>query len=86
MLTYKSNSDDRKFIVSQKPTEWTSESLLTNYLVDSKLRYQTYRDKGMTVYIYNESNATWVDKGIWYTVNGDGSLNSEQILEIASSI
>lgn len=86
VLTYKSNSDDRKFIVSQKPTEWTSESLLTNYLVDSKLRYQTYRDKGMTVYIYNESNATWVDKGIWYTVNGDGSLNSEQILEIASSI
>lgn len=86
VLNYQSNTDERKFALSQKPTSWTSESLLTNYLVDSKLRYQTYQDKGMTVYIYNESNATWVDKGIWYTVKGDGSLSSEQILEIASSI
>jgi hypothetical protein len=86
-LTYESNSDARRFIVTQKPTNWSSEGLLTNYLVDSQFRYQVYKDKGLTVYIYNGSNATWVDKGVWFSVNGeDGSLSSEQLLELAASI
>lgn len=86
-LTYVSNSDDRKFIITQRPTNWSSEGLLTNYLLDSQFRYQAYKDKGLTVYIYNGSSATWVDKGIWYSVNGqEGSLSSEQLLELASSI
>jgi hypothetical protein len=86
-LSYESNSDSRRFIVTQKPTNWSSEGLLTNYLVDSQYRYQVYKDKGLTVYIYNGSNATWVDKGVWFSVNGDeGSLSSEQLLELASSI
>lgn len=86
-LTYQSNSDARRFIVTQKPTNWSSEGLLTNYLVDSQFRYQVYKDKGLTVYIYNGSNATWVDKGVWFSVNGEeGSLSSEQLLELAASI
>lgn len=86
-LTYKSRSDDRQFIIVQRPTNWSSESLLTNYLLDSQFRYQVYRDKGLTVYIYNGSNATWVDKGVWYSVTSpDSALSSEQLLELASSI
>ena len=86
-LKYDSNSDDRNFIITQKPTNWSSEALLTNYLLDSQFRYQVYKDKGLTIYVYDGSNATWVDKGVWYNVNGDeGSLSSEQLLELASSI
>ena len=86
-LTYTSNSDTRKFVITQKPTNWSSEGLLTNYLVDSQLRYQAYKDKGLTVYIYNGSNATWVDKGVWFSVRGDdGSLSAEQLLDIAANI
>ncbi len=86
-LKYGSNSDDRNFIITQKPTNWSSEALLTNYLLDTQFRYQVYKDKGLTIYIYDGSNATWVDKGVWYNVNGDeGSLSSEQLLELAASI
>jgi hypothetical protein len=86
-LVYSSNSDDRQFVITQKPTNWSSEGLLTNYLVDSKFRYQSYKDKGLTVYIYNGSNATWVDKGVWFSVKGDdGSLSAEQLLDIAANI
>lgn len=86
-LVYSSNSDDRQFVITQKPTNWSSEGLLTNYLVDSKFRYQAYKDKGLTVYIYNGSNATWVDKGVWFSVKGDdGSLSAEQLLDIAANI
>jgi hypothetical protein len=85
-LKYKSNSDDRKFSITQKPTSWTSESLLTDYLLASNIKYQTYHDKGLTVYVYNEGSATWVDKGVWYSINGQGSLSSDQILAIAGSM
>jgi len=85
-IAYNSNTDSRNFVVTQKPTTWTSESLLSSFLVNSKRQYQTYYDKGLTVFVYDASNATWVDKGIWYTIETDGSLSSEQILSIASSI
>lgn len=85
-ISYNSNTDSRNFVVTQKPTTWTSESLLSSFLVNSKRQYQTYYDKGLTVFVYDTSNATWVDKGIWYTIETDGSLSSEQILSIASSI
>lgn len=86
ILTYKSRSDSRQILISQRPTDWTSESLLTNYLVDSNLRYQTYQDNGLTIYIYSEGSATWVDQGIWYNMTSQGALNSQQILSLASSM
>lgn len=85
-LNYKSNSDSRKFAIVQKPTEWNSESLLTNYLVSSRLQYQTYHDSGLTVYVFNGGEATWVDKGVWYSIKGEGTLSFDQILSIASSM
>jgi hypothetical protein len=85
-LNYASNSDSRKFEIVQKPTNWSSESLIINYLIKNNTQYQTYNDGGLTVFIYNRGNATWVDKGIWYTLTGQNSLSSEQILAIASSM
>jgi hypothetical protein len=85
-LNYHSASDQKKFTITQKPTTWTSDSLLTNYLIATKARYQTYRDKGLTVFVFNEGNATWVDKGIWYNLTGEGALSSDQILTIAGSM
>ncbi len=85
-IQYKSNTDKRSFKITQKPSNWTSESLLSNYLIEGKKQYQAYYNKGMTVFIYDNSNATWVDKGVWFTLDADGSLSSDQILSIASSI
>lgn|GEM_PF-486576 len=85
-LKYRSNSDDRAFAITQKPTDWTSDSLLTNHILSSKTRYQTYHDRGLTVFIFNDGNATWIDKGVWYSVSGKGSLSSDQVLSIAGSM
>ena len=85
-IAYKSNTDKRSFQITQKPSNWTSESLLSNYLIEGKKQYQAYYNKGMTVFIYDNNNATWVDKGVWFTLNANGSLSSDQILSIASSI
>jgi hypothetical protein len=85
-LNYKSNSDNRRFTINQKPTQWSSESLVTDFLINSKLNYQTYNDKGLTIYVYGEGYATWVDNGVWYNITGQGSLSTDQILAIAGSM
>ncbi len=85
-VKYNSNSDQRTFTITQKPTDWTSDSLLANYVLNSKERYQTYHDRGLTVFVYNNGNATWVDNGVWYNLTGQGSLSSDQILAIAGSM
>lgn len=83
---YASRTDDKAFKITQTPSNWTSQSLLNNFVVSSNKPYQTYQDQGKTVYIYDNSNATWVDGGVWYQLEGDASLTSDQLLRIANSL
>lgn len=85
-LNFQSNSDARNFHITQKVSNWTSQSLKDNFLAANDLQYQTFQDKGKTIYIYNTDNATWVSGGVWYQVEGDSSLNSDQLMRIANSI
>ncbi len=83
---YKSNGDERNFKLTQANSAWNSETLLDNYLVTNKKDYQVVADNGKTIYLYDGSNATWVDGGIWYKVEGNSQLNSDQLLSLANSL
>lgn len=85
-LGYTSNSDDRSFVVVQKKSTWDSKSLLDNYVRKQSEDYLTFQERGLTIYVYDQSNAAWVDGGIWYTIEGDSLLTSEQLLKIAGSL
>ena len=85
-LNFKSNSDDREFNIAERESSWDSESLLANYVEKEAPEYVTFQDKGLTIYVYDGSNATWVDGGIWYTIEGESQLNSDQLLKIAASM
>lgn len=85
-VAYKSNSDDRNFQITQRASEWDSQSLLANYVAPKNQPYQTVQDKGKTVYLYEGNNATWVDGGIWYTIEGNSKLNSQQLQDLAASL
>jgi len=84
-LNYASASNGQKFQVVQKSSDWNSQSLLENFVV-SKEPYQTFQDKGRTIYIYEGGNATWVSGGIWYQVEGNSSLSSDQLRRVVSSL
>ncbi len=84
-LTFTSNTNDKKFTVTQQASNWSSDSLLTNHVLASKTPYQTYQNEGKTVYIFDNSNATWVSGGVWYKIDGNASLTSDQLLRVASS-
>jgi len=85
-LSYKSNSDNRSFAVTQKNSAWNSEALLENYIAPTKQPYQTFQANGRTIYIYSDNKATWVDGGVWYTIDGKANLNSDQLLRIANGL
>lgn len=85
-LEYTSNTDDRSFKLVQKESSWDSKSLLDNYVETTTSDYLTFQERGLTVYVYDDSNATWVDGGVWYTIEGKSLLNSEQLLKIAGSL
>ena len=83
---YKSHSDDRNFKIIQSASSWDSTSLLDNFVATSHKDYQTVLDRGKTIYIYDKSSATWMDGGVWYRVEGNSELNSDQLLNLASSL
>jgi hypothetical protein len=84
-VSFFSNSSDKQFTVTQQASNWSSDSLLTNHVLANKQPFQTFQDAGKTIYIYEDSKATWVNGGVWYRVEGNASLTSDQLLRIANS-
>lgn len=85
-VNYQSASDNRSFRITQSNSAWNSETLLENYVAVNRRAYQTFQDRGKTIFIYDGSNATWVDRGVWYQIEGASALNSDQLLRIANSL
>ncbi len=85
-VTFKSNTDDRNFSLKQTASNWNSDALLSNFVATDNQKYQTYQDRGRTLYIYDGSNATWVDNGIWYQIEGSSQLTTDQLVRIAASL
>lgn len=85
-IPYKSTTDNRNFKIMQNVSEWNSQALMDNYVAVNHPNNQTIQDRGKTIYVYDGSNATWVDGGIWYRIEGDSQLNSDQLLNIAASL
>lgn len=85
-IHFNSNSDERNFSITQKVSNWNSSALVENYVAKASTDYQTIQDHGRTIYLDNNGNATWVEGGVWYQVEGSSSLTNTQLLKIASSI
>lgn len=85
-VTFRSNTDSREYELTQRASNWNSEALLANFVLENKQPYQAYEDRGRTLFIYGKSNATWVDNGIWYQVEGSSQLSTEQLIRIAASM
>lgn len=85
-VSFSSNSDDRKYSITQQSSNWNSDALKETVAAAAPGGYETRQTKGKTVYIFNGSNATWVDGGIWYQIESNAALNTEQLLQIAASL
>lgn len=85
VLSYSSSTDNRGFSITQEKTTLQNDNLPSAFL-SSRDTYQTKTDGGKSIYIYDGSNATWVDNGIWYNVQGNAGLSADQLRNVASSL
>ena len=85
-VKFKSNTDERAFTITQRESAWNSDTLRQNYVATAGAQVHTFEDKGRTIYLYGGSNATWVNGGVWYDIQGDAQLNSDQLIRIATSM
>ncbi len=85
-VNFASRSDEQTFTVSQRVSSWNSEALADNFLSKNDKQYQAYEDKGRTIYVYDGNNATWVNGGIWYQIEGTNSLKNDELISIANSM
>lgn len=76
----------QNYSLAQEKSDWDSRSLLENVVAREDSDYQAYQEKGLTIYIYNGSDAAWVNGGIRYTLDSTAALQPEQLLKLAASL
>ncbi len=84
-INYKSSTNDNGFKITQKPSNWDSQGLLDNFVTRQTENYLTFQERGVTVYTFGDK-AAWVNGGLLYTLDGNASLSSEQVLRLATSM
>jgi hypothetical protein len=80
------NKGNHSFSITQKKSNWDSQTLLENFVATSNEPYQGYESAGRTIYVYGEGKATWVNGGIWYQMTGANNLTNDQIVKVAASM
>lgn len=85
-LSFRTATPDASLSIAQRRTDWDTGSLVENYLNQRADQYLTVEGQGLTIYLYDGNHATWVNRGVWYTIEGTNRLNREQILKIAYSL
>lgn len=86
-VNFHSNSDSRHFALLEKPSNWDSATLLSDFVATaSGPSYQTVTAGGRTIYLYGQNSATWVNNGVWYQIHGNNALSDLQLTKLASSM
>ncbi|MDB5178737.1 MAG: hypothetical protein JWN01_680 [Patescibacteria group bacterium] len=85
-LNFASPSASSALKIAQTRTSWDSSSLLDNYVIKNTDDYATVQGQGLTIYLFGQNQATWVNHGIRYSIEGATRLSREQILKIAYSL
>lgn len=85
-LNFTDSATDKPLILTYQKTNWDSQGLLENYVTKVTDNYLTEQSQGLTIYIYNGNQASWINKGIWYSIEGNTSLSRDQVTKIANSL
>ena len=83
---FHSNSDSRSYAITEKSSNWDSQTLRDTFVASFGHNYQTLQTAGHTLYVYGKNNATWVSAGVWYQIQTDGALGTHQLVQLASSL
>lgn len=85
-LRFSAPGDSEPLTITQRKTNWNSTALLEYYIAPKTKHYISVQSQGLTIYLYNNHDASWVNKGMQYVIEGNTRLNRDQIIKIAESL
>lgn len=85
-INYVSPQDSTTYSLTQEPSSWNSQTLLSTIVARTGGTYRVIEHNGRTIYIYDGNKAAWVDGGVLYTIAGGAPLSTDQITSIAASL
>ena len=85
-LVYKLQNKDRTMTISQQRSDWDSQALLEQFVLAKSQEYLALQAQGLTIYVYSQNQAAWVNHGVMYKIEGDHGLDQDQIIRIATSL
>lgn len=78
---------DHQVAVTAAKTDWDSQALADNYVATKSDSYLALQSQGLTVYVYGDNQASWINDGKWYQLEGSSSgLSQDQIIKMATSL
>jgi len=78
---------DQSIAISEVRSDWDSQALAENYLSTNAQKYTALQAEGLTIYLYNDNQASWVNHGSWYKIEGNTKgLSQDQIIKMATSL
>ena len=84
---FKSNVDSRKFAITEHSSNWDSATLVSSVVIPTEgHNYKKVQIDGQEVYFFGNDQAAWVSNGVWYQVQGNGSLSTNQIIKFATTL
>jgi hypothetical protein len=85
-VSFSNAASGDSFALIERSSSWDSQALRDSFVASKSRTYQTIDAAGRTIYSYGSNNATWVDNGVWYQVNSQGSLSTNQLVQLALSM
>lgn len=83
-LAFHSTTDSSNYTLTQQASQLNEAGLAANFL--SGHNYQRVSANGHSGFVYDGSNITWINNGVWYNLSGTAKLSEEQLVKIASSL
>lgn len=85
-VNFHNGTTGSSYSLVQKTSDWDSQTLLDSYVSTQSHTYQTLQSGGRTIYLYGNNNAAWVNGGVLYQLTSNGSLTTNDVLNIATSV
>ena len=80
-------SSNKSVLIIQSKSDWDSQALAENYVTAKYPDYSAFQAQGLTVYMYGNNQASWVNNGNWFRVEGEtGALSQDQVIKMATSL
>lgn len=79
-------SGTNTYTVTQEASDWNSTTLLDQQSDERGQPARTIQSKGRTIYLYNDSSATWVNGGVRYEISGNAPLDAGELVSLATSM